>query len=103
MNVPRLQERSALRLHRTARPHGVTFFACLLLAGLSLRCLVAHAEMAGVTTPPLHAVAQEPAASAGATDATAPVPCACVYSAAFTPGHALRLVLDTIRGAKAAE
>ncbi|WP_345538926.1 phospholipase D family protein [Variovorax defluvii] len=101
MNAPRPQERWVLRFHRAIRPHGLAFFACILLAGLSLRGLAAHAEIAGVTPQPLRAVAQGPIASAGATDAAAPVPSAPVYSAAFTPGHALRLVLDTIRGAKA--
>lgn len=102
MNAPRRQEQGVLRLHRAVRPCGVAFFTCILLAGLSWHGLAAHAEMAGVTAQPLRAVAQGTSiASAGAKDATAPVPSASpVYSAAFTPGHAQRLVLDTIRGAK---
>ena len=90
-----------LRLHRATWPRGVTFFACILLAGLSWHGLATHAEMAGITTQPSRAVAQGPVALVGTTDAAAPAPSAPVYSAAFTPGHALRLVLDTIRGAKA--
>lgn len=57
--------------------------------------------MAGVTPQRLRTVAQGSIALVGTTNAAAPAPSAPVYSAAFTFGHALRLVLDTIRGAKA--
>ena len=48
MSAARSLERRGLRFHRAARPHGLALFACILLAGLSLRRLAVRAEMAGV-------------------------------------------------------
>jgi phosphatidylserine/phosphatidylglycerophosphate/cardiolipin synthase-like enzyme len=81
-------------LRRAIQPYGVALFLCILLADGSLRLMAtqaeAHAETATITT-------QQPLTAA---PAATPNPAMPSYSAAFTPGNALPLVLETIRTAK---
>lgn len=80
-----------------ARPCGIAFFAGLLLTDLPSHIVAAHAETTARWPAPTVVTAREPVL---ASASQAPAPSTPVYAAAFTPGQALPLVLDTIRNAK---
>jgi len=95
MNAPRQREQREVPLHRATALPEMPFGKRILLAGLSLLVLASSpalgAETTTSTTQPQPTMAQAAAAT--------PDPAPPMYSAAFTPGRGLSLVLETIRAA----
>ncbi|MEJ8815253.1 phospholipase D family protein [Variovorax ureilyticus] len=99
MNASERPQSWSVRLMPAARSYGIAFFVGLLLTHLPSHINAAHAETTARSPAPTVVAAREPVPTF-ASQALAPAPSTPVYAAAFTPGQALPLVLDTIRNAK---
>lgn len=106
MSASRPGERWEIRLAHAIRPHGFALAPCVFLADASLRVRPAEAAANDHVVAQAQAQAQTQGRATVQAAPTAPstplsTPSFAVFTPAFTPGHALSLVLDTIRGARA--
>lgn len=100
MNASERPQSWSVRLMLAARPYGIAFFAGLLLTHLPSHIIATQAQTTARSPAPTVVVAAREPALPSASQALATSPSTPVYAAAFTPGQALPLVLDTIRNAK---
>ncbi len=100
MSASRPRKRWEVCLRRAIRPCGFTIALCIFLAGTSLHVRSAHAATIDQAVAQTQTQAPIAATVQTAWTASAAAPPSATFTPAFTPGHALPLVLDTIRGAR---